>query len=761
MREVFIRHNPYKVETEIQIDGNLVPSNSELNFEDRKFQEWVEDLPNLLVEECNTKEFSLTFHGTLLDYEDLMQSIKEARKNGINIECNYIKAKEVTDKEELITDVFKEIQNGPFDELKQKDVITAFELATKSEFEVNVIATMSAGKSTLINALLSKKLMPSKNESCTATISKIKDIDEENFIAKVYDKDGYLIETQPQLSYEIMQKLNSDEDASVIKIEGDIPFVESKDMSLVLVDTPGPNNSRDENHRITTYRALSESSKTLVLYVLNATQLAVDDDNSLLNNVAESMKVGGKQSKDRFIFVVNKIDTFRKGEDSVEGSIEKVKKYLESKGIKNPNIFPAAALPALDIRTYLKYGDKTDEELEYEIEHEMRKLIRNEEKHLEKYAPLTPSIRGKISNELAVTIDENNEYGEALIHTGIRSIEEYINMYVEKYAKTAKIKNIVDTFDKKIQTARSFEKTKQEIADNEEKHKEIIEKINSIREKINDVKEGQKFKNKIVEIENSVNRQLKDSIRGITAVRQEKVRDINEKSDEKIRKADAEYKLKEYADICNELQAEFKVKIEESINNVMKNNLEALLKEYIEKIKSLVSDLKIDNIEINPFSLVEGEIAGLKNLKNGEELINKISSTERVKVDEKWVKNTNKKWYKPWTWSEESGYYEDVYEDIEFVDGKKLSVRFFAPIEESLIDNSRSAIEYGKKQSREITEYFNEQFNQIDKILKEKLNELEKYATDKKYIEKAIAESKAKLNWLENIQNKVEEILEV
>ena len=57
--------------------------------------------------------------------------------------------------------------------------------------------------------------------------------------------------------------------------------------------------------------------------------VAVNDDNDLLNHVSDSMRVGGKQSKDRFIFVVNKLDDFRKGEDSVVSAIEKVRKYLE------------------------------------------------------------------------------------------------------------------------------------------------------------------------------------------------------------------------------------------------------------------------------------------------------------------------------------------------------------------------------------------------------------------------------------------------
>ena len=104
-----------------------------------------------------------------------------------------------------------------------------------------------------------------------------------------------------------MDRLNSSDKVSKIKIHGNIPFVESDDESLVLIDTPGPNNSRDPEHRVTTYNMLSESSKTLVLYILNAQQLGVDDDDNLLNHVSESMKVGGKQSRDRFIFVINNI----------------------------------------------------------------------------------------------------------------------------------------------------------------------------------------------------------------------------------------------------------------------------------------------------------------------------------------------------------------------------------------------------------------------------------------------------------------------
>ena len=113
------------------------------------------------------------------------------------------------------------------------------------------------------------------------------------------------VQHQMILNLKTMKEWNSNEKISKIEIKGDIPFVNADDTRLILMDTPGPNNSRDKAHQETTMRALSESSKTLVLYILNATQLGINDDNNLLNMVSESMKVGGKQSKDRFIFVVN------------------------------------------------------------------------------------------------------------------------------------------------------------------------------------------------------------------------------------------------------------------------------------------------------------------------------------------------------------------------------------------------------------------------------------------------------------------------
>ena len=758
MKRVFIKYNPYQVTTEITIDDQPLKKNSKLNVPDQRLQEWVDDLPDILFEECSTKDFEITFQGTVLDFEDVAAAAEDAKAKGINISLKHIPAKEVKDKEQAIAEIFADIQKGPFEELKQPDVIRAFEMAKSSDFEVNVVATMSAGKSTLINALLGQKLMPAKQEACTATITEIKDNDSEHFTAKVYDKEGKLIETQPELTYEVMEQLNSNPLVSKIRAEGNIPFVTSEDVSLVLVDTPGPNNSRDPEHKAATYRMLSESSKTVVLYIMNATQLAVDDDNNLLKYVAESMKVGGKQSRDRFIFVVNKLDDFKKGEDSIDAALKKVKDYLADNGIENPNIYPASALTALNIRTILAESDDDDDDDVYEAKGKVRKFNRNEEMFFENYAPLPASARGIISNRLAKAVEDKDDKEQALIHSGVVPVEEAIRMYVLKYAKTAKIKNIVDTFIKKLESAKSFELTKEEISSNEKERDEIVSQIDAINAKLSSGEEAKKFKKKIEsinfdgEITKLANNIIKDAQQEIT----KRLRN----PEKKISVDEAERICTEFAKFADGLQARVQVELEKLIDTNLEANKNELLKQYREKLAELQKDIPVGDIKLDPFEIMKGEIP------SNTDVISDSTETEEVVVGQErdeYIKNYDKKWYKPWTWFQEKGHwtYKDIIEEQQYVDGKKLAEKFFAPIQEKLYENSASAQEYAKTEVERIKKDFALKFEAIDKVLAEKLAELKACATDKDEAQKKLDEAQHRLEWLDAIYSRVNAILEI
>jgi len=765
MKEMLIKYNPYRLETMVSVDGDAPQQKSKLNFGDRRLQEWVEELPEIIFEEYRTRQFKITFHGTILDFEDVEAMAREARKDGFNIELEHIPAKEVADKENAISEIFDEIQRGPFDELKQPDVVKAFNMAKSSDFEVNVVATMSAGKSTLINSLLRQKLMPAKQEACTATITEIKDTDGECFTAKVYDADGTLIQSHPELTFEIMEKLNSNPAVSKIRAEGNIPFVSSEDVSLVLVDTPGPNNSRDPEHRAATYRMLSESSKAVVLYILNATQLAVNDDYNLLSHVADSMRVGGKQSRDRFIFVVNKLDEFKKGEDSVDAAIAKVRDYLKDNGIENANIYPASALTALNIRTILAESDDDDDDEVYEAKGKVRKFNKNPEMHFETKAPLTPSVRGQLEMRLSEAKDNGDAKSEALIHCGIVPIEMAIQMYVQKYAKTAKIRNIVDTFSKRLESAKSFETTKQEIAENQDKHKEILATIEVIERKLASGEEAKLFKSRIdkinydAEIKKLANEKVKDA--------QKKITDQLASAEERMNKRDAEEVCKRFAKFAENLRAEIQVKLEELITNHVTKNANDLLEEYRKRLAELSTEVSTGGIPINPFEIMEGTVDGLSNIGAIMEAAEKTEKNWEVVGNHKEYKEVFgfRRWLNKKIGTNFDVDYTlvDDYDWVEhtYIDGTVLAQRFFAPVQEGLYEYSNAAVAYAKSQTKKVQDEFKKKFDELNEVLKQKLQELKDYTKDSEDVEAKIKESQRKLKWLEDIQVKTKAILDI
>jgi len=775
VKKVYIKYNPYKLETEIKVDGKGLAQNSvlgEKSVNGSRLQEWVEELPHILIDEYNDTVFDITFHGTRLDYEDLATIFSDARKNGLikGDMPKWQRAKETSDKETLIDEVFDEIQHGKIDELRDEDIINAFELAKSSDFELCVVATMSAGKSTLINAMLGTKLMPSKQEACTAIITRIKDVSDDpgvSFKAEVYDKDGRLTETHESLTYQIMDRLNSDVNVSEIRVSGDIPFVTSDDVSLVLIDTPGPNNSRDPRHRKVQSELLGKSSKALVLYIMTG-EFGTDDDAKLLGSVAESMAVGGKQSKDRFIFVVNKLDDRKKEDGDTEQTLASVRSYLKKHEIANPNLFPAGALPALWIRQY-QSGELTAENDEDEFLHmeiKIKKFNRNSYggMHFETYASLPPSIRDDISRRLEASRKEwkgpdNENPEEALLHTGIVSIEAAIRQYVQKYAKTAKIKNIVDTFMHKLDEVDCFEKIKRELAANREASARIVAQISGIRKKMDDAKDAKKFKDAVDDAVVKITDDSKEVIEGITQRFQARIRKhIDKLRGSELEKKVAQDEVDRLTKYAESLEPDFEVALNELVHRDLIDTSAALLEEYKKKLTSLTEEINIHEIggvNIDPLKLMGGSVV------TSDLSIKKLIRKKEVEDGVEWVENTGKKWYKPWTWFQEWGYWRDRYKTVRYVDGSALAQEFFAPIQQNLSENGDAAYQYVMRQSKKIAELFNVEFRRLDDILKSKLTELDSYATDRKKAEERVKVSEDKLTWLEEIRAKVESILEI
>lgn len=224
--------------------------------------------------------------------------------------------------EELLIQFKKELVelgNKSLDELTS----LAIDKINKNKLEVAFIGRFSVGKSTLINSLLKKDLLPSSTGSTTSKLAFIKK-GNENFINVNYI-DGN--SNREELSKPIIEKLSSDNRVLDFEIYlSDFPFD-----NVVFVDTPGVedvNNLRED----VTYGYLPTAD--VIIFVLDVSNILTKSELEFyLNHISSNYQ-------DKVFLVFNKADM----EDQAFSEIEtKIEETLEGLEINKNNRFIVSA----------------------------------------------------------------------------------------------------------------------------------------------------------------------------------------------------------------------------------------------------------------------------------------------------------------------------------------------------------------------------------------------------------------------------------
>lgn len=214
-----------------------------------------------------------------------------------------------------------------------------------------ITGNMSAGKSTLINALIGKPLLRSAQEACTGTICYIynKPFEDERI-----HFDGAEL------------NLNAD-DATLHTFawQNDI-YIATYFRKLFpserfsIIDTPGVNFALNTEHGSTTRNTLSLQQYDSLLYLFDSGNIGTESEFFHMKWVAKHIP------HDRIIFVVNKLDNFRTGDDNIASSLQKLRDDLSSIGFENPAVYPVSAYFALLLKRK-NAGEPLDEDDEDEL----------------------------------------------------------------------------------------------------------------------------------------------------------------------------------------------------------------------------------------------------------------------------------------------------------------------------------------------------------------------------------------------------------
>ena len=295
------------------------------------------------------------------------------------------------------------------------------------QFNVAVCATMSAGKSTFINAMLGEDYIPAKNEACTAKITTIRDNDNLDKLIGCYIRTDNSKVYSNVIGADVLSAWNEDISVKETILEGDIEEVNGNDGVLVVHDTPGTNNSEDGTHHDTTIDFLKENKLDLIVYLINAEYISANDSEVLLKEIQEIIK----STKTNIVFCLNKIDSYDEESENLEVAIQGLIEQLKGYGFEMPVIFPISANAARLFKLAIKGKELTKREkrsfnnlLEFFSTFDASSYVIN--------APTVNSSMNysRVKKDKKVIIDDQefsyNSIVEALEHTGMLGIENWL-----------------------------------------------------------------------------------------------------------------------------------------------------------------------------------------------------------------------------------------------------------------------------------------------------------------------------------------------
>ncbi len=204
-----------------------------------------------------------------------------------------------------------------------------------SKKSIAFTATMSAGKSTLINALIGQELSYARKTACTATVMQFHSEPVYHPSYNVIAKD----ETITNITAEAVRSYTKQRESPCAVVG----YFESalNNNRVVFYDTPGVNSSQNPEHKTVTRDELTKHPHDIIVYVIPVECYGSDDDYSHLKFICENADYK------KIVFVINMMDTCDFEDDSITQIMSDVTAHLKDIGYAEPVVCPISAKAGL------------------------------------------------------------------------------------------------------------------------------------------------------------------------------------------------------------------------------------------------------------------------------------------------------------------------------------------------------------------------------------------------------------------------------
>ncbi len=482
-------------------------------------------------------------------------------------------------------------------------------------FSIVLVGEFSSGKSTFLNALMHKRILPSFTSETTATVNFLRHAEKapNKEAGIVYYNDGHT-EALPDLNIKTIENVvstssNKGKETVAATINHVDLFLESDFLKngIMLVDSPGLNGIA-ANHLEITRRQIEQSHAAIFMFSADHPGSKTDFEH------LEELK----SKSNNIFFVLNKINVINSSEQTVEDVIDDLKESYHKvfpEEAEIPKIWPVAANAALVAR------DKNVEEYQNgeivktdERRAELEQISRMEEFEIRLLQYLTQGerTRDQLLEPVHKALEQLGLLKKLLEEEqNLLNAEESPELLVKEKEKLEESLNDLEKEKKniaapiRIAVGKSINNLKNGISSKLEK---VLNRVDTEVKYVNSVDELQEY---ATQLEDSLNKQYsklarlvkEDIYNEITAVVQEKCFDyfmeiseafdeIQGKGDMKIEKVSfepKEFKLTAGLDLY---EKEIK-KLDDEIEKVEKENEQLDL----ERLKTQKRELELDDLK--------------------------------------------------------------------------------------------------------------------------------------------------------------------
>lgn len=654
MKRIVLSYDPYLMKTTMEVDGAAVTEGRFWNYikADVPLQSWIVPIPAVdwkgflfeLKDKYGDNRFDIEFRGRRLDLEDFKATIErqiaDSRQAETPLDAN-ITEKIVLDDDSVgktIRKAVKKIQSSEFAEILHDPLINAtpmlkkahetleadYKAARDKEFHVVFAGTVSSGKSTLLNALVRKRILPSGDGTCTSKVFYIhhaKGVDFAEMLCRdsgnriVVKRETYADEAALRAKFSELFPAGEKGELSPsvpptidsVHIYTDLRHLypdgfENK-FNLVLVDTPGTNShlgndeeEQDVPHVEITKKIIRSREQAMVVLVIDDDDGTDENASGLLETINDAV-AGGTAYAQRFLFAANKYDDVDYGENETLGNkVSQVSLVIQdgAKDLLAPRVFPLAAKVALAIYTGTtdrKKGTSKEEVALAKTFDDFQSSLDSgypEDYYLDEYC----SVSQPIKNHIQARLEKADEVERVLIHSGVPSLEAAIQDYIQRYAYPLKVRTLYKTFQSILAETGGFLSALSSAL--EQKNQELENANVAKKEKNEERDDAQKRKKRLENVKRIIDQR-------VDQVEQYKLDEAHYQDLLSTARAEI-YGSSDFGEIVNEAAKLHEGQLE------LKNLQKKLAKRFERAMKDM-------NAALNTW--VKGELAAIQNLMQG------------------------------------------------------------------------------------------------------------------------------------------------